>query len=71
MSYEGNNFFRVINNKGHEEGKCVYFLIYQNFSNFLDDVSFLTDGPIKFLGIKVKQTYHTEVFFKHLNSSPI
>lgn len=49
----------------------LFFNLTIKTSNFLDDVSFLSDGPIKFLGIKVKQTYHTEVFFKHSNSSPI
>lgn len=36
------------------------------FSNFLDDDSLLIDGPIKCLGIKAKQTYHTMVLFRHL-----
>lgn len=69
----GMTFFKVINNKDHEEGECVYFLISLSklFSNFLNDVSFLIDGSIKFLGIKAKQTFHTEVFFRHSNSSPI
>lgn len=73
MSHEWNDFFKVINNIGHEEGECDYFLISlsKHFPHFLDDVPLLTDGPIKFLRPKAKQTDHTEVFFRHSNSSPI
>lgn len=50
---------------------CLFFnLTIKTFSNFLDGVSSLIDGPIKFVAIKAKQT-HTEVFFRRSNSIPI
>lgn len=44
---------------------CLFFnLTIETFSKFLNDLSFLIDGSIKFVGIKAKQTY-IEVFFTH------